>query len=96
MQKTYIKPTVNYNAYITSAKWRAKRWVVGLKSNFICRMCHRYCRDNFEVHHKTYRNLGHEPMTDLMCLCTECHKKVELAKKVKKMEQKAKWARYAK
>jgi uncharacterized protein YlaI len=95
MKTIYTKPNVNYDSYIKSEKWRAKRWVVGLKSNFICKLCHRYCKDDFEVHHKTYRNLGHEPISDLICLCTECHKRIELAKKIKKLEHKTKWVKYA-
>lgn len=28
-----------------------------------------------DVHHKTYDNVGREPLSDLVSLCRECHEK---------------------
>lgn len=38
-----------------------------------CQLCS--STKNLNVHHNTYKNLGHEEPEDLIVLCNECHKK---------------------
>lgn len=64
---------IDYNAYIQSDEWKAKRdQRLALDCNK-CQVCG--SSDGLEVHHLTYRNLGHEEMNDLITLCHDCHKK---------------------
>ena len=53
---------MDYSEYISSPEWRAKRLEVATKANFTC--------------NRTYRNFGHEPLSDLEFLCPGCHKKL--------------------
>lgn len=84
--RKYI-PVKKYIEYLRSPKWRAKRWAIGYARNFTCEICHKYCRDNFEIHHKTYRNICNEPDCDLLLLCSDCHKKVEIKKRLERREK---------
>ena len=61
-----------YNAYISSPEWRARRLAKLEDANERCERC--LCRpDRLEVHHKTYKNWRNEPPEDLEALCEECH-----------------------
>jgi len=59
--------------YLRSPHWiataRAKRAEVKWK----CEKCHE--RKRLDVHHKTYKRLGKERMSDLQALCRDCHDK---------------------
>jgi len=60
----------SYTAYLRSPHWQRRR------ASF--RVLHRSCRRcrskrRLAVHHRTYRNLGHEPARDLVLLCKRCH-----------------------
>lgn len=67
---------LDYSEYISSPEWRAKRLEVAIKANFTCNRCKKVITSGFHVHHRTYRNFGHEPLSDLEFLCPECHKKL--------------------
>lgn len=60
------------NVYLISPHWRQTRKkkikIVGAK----CQRCKRKDRP-LDVHHKTYKRIGHERMSDLEVLCRECH-----------------------
>lgn len=67
----------NYEKYLRSAEWQRLRRVVfaratpdGVKRP-VCEKCH----DDWaaEVHHKHYRTLGRERISDLMAVCKPCH-----------------------
>lgn len=67
-----------YKNYIRSDTWlKKKRERMAIDGNK-CVMCGRpanKCRYGLQVHHITYRNLGHEDtLTDLVTLCGRCHK----------------------
>lgn len=68
-----------YKNYIKSELWEQKKEERMQIDDYKCVMCGRprdRCRV-FQVHHITYRNLGHEnALTDLVTLCGSCHKKI--------------------
>lgn len=70
-----------YMRYLRSDKWKKKRLALGFKKKFICERCGTYCKDGFEVHHKTYIHIFKEPLCDLMLLCPKCHRILEVQKR---------------
>lgn len=75
--------------------WKKLRIKKAIEQNFICESCGKSCRDSkmFNVHHKTYKRIGHEDMKDLCFLCLDCHKFIH-NKLDEKKEQFIKWKRY--
>jgi len=63
---------INYREYIPSPKWKRKRKKAFKHYGRVCSVCG-VTGVTLYVHHKTYRNLGHEPMDDLQILCVHCH-----------------------
>lgn len=64
-----------YMAYLRSDTWKYKRQAVIKRSAGRCEHCGHYCYRP-EVHHKTYKHLGAEPLRDLMTLCPDCHRRM--------------------
>lgn len=66
---------MDYHEYIKSSEWKRKRKLALQNANWKCEKCDSYSfRGRFlEVHHKTYANLGDEPLEDLIVLCNTCH-----------------------
>lgn len=64
----------NYKDYLNSEHWKI------VKKNFYkanerkCNKC--YSDKELHIHHLTYKNIGNEDMSDLVCLCKECHFKL--------------------
>ena len=70
-----------YNRYLRSQAWYEKRKAVIRRAKNQCEMpdCRR--RTPFlDVHHLTYENFEHEPLSDLVALCRQCHERVEFEK----------------
>ena len=60
-----------YDSYILSKEWKIKRkQALDFHGDF-CSQCK--SKKDLHVHHKTYANLGNEPMEDLVILCRDCH-----------------------
>ena len=57
--------------YMQSPEWKHKRALVLARDNFQCRICS--SPSNLQVHHLSYKNLYHEPLSDLATLCGDCH-----------------------
>lgn len=56
--------------YLKSPEWQHKRHLILARD----RHCQRCSSKGFlVVHHLSYRNLGNEPLEDLVLLCTSCH-----------------------
>ena len=77
-----VKRDFRYKGYLQSPAWKSKRKRKLLVENYTCEHCG-YCSFDFhiveiplDVHHKTYKNLGNEPMSDLVVLCRNCHEKL--------------------
>lgn len=72
--------TEYYKEYIHSHQWERKRQQMLDIDQHKCAMCQRpesKCRNGLQVHHISYRNLGHEDIcNDLVSLCPSCHKKI--------------------
>ena len=68
-----------YKRYIRSPEWEQKKQERMKIDHYSCVMCGRsreHCR-TLQVHHITYKNLGHENVyTDLCTVCGSCHKKL--------------------
>lgn len=62
---------MKYKEYINSSKWKLKRKLLFEKIGYECEQCGYVY--NLHVHHKTYDNLGNEPLEDLQVLCKQCH-----------------------
>jgi hypothetical protein len=62
---------MNYEAYLNGKEWELLRILVLQRDKNKCRLCSR--RDCLEVHHLTYKRIGHERMSDLVTLCDRCH-----------------------
>ena len=58
-----------YKEYSGSPAWKVKRDRVIQRDGGQC-VCGAQAT---EVHHKTYDNIGKEPLSDLVALCKECH-----------------------
>lgn len=59
--------------YLRSTHWKAFRtWALASRGEH-CEDCGR--KDTIEVHHKHYGNLWHERLTDVVVLCSNCHRK---------------------
>lgn len=65
----------NYEAYLKSEHWqdvRRRFRESGLGRNPHCYTCG--SSDKLNLHHKTYKRVGKERLTDLMYLCEDCHR----------------------
>jgi 5-methylcytosine-specific restriction endonuclease McrA len=60
-----------YQKYLESREWQAKRAKVLKRANHICEGC--LSRPAVQVHHTTYANVGHELLFELVALCLDCH-----------------------
>lgn len=64
-----------YIAYINSEAWQQKREeYIRVKNPTQCAACNRPFQHYFNLHHKHYKNLGHEQLDDLIMLCPKHHK----------------------
>ncbi len=62
----------DYGRYMQSAAWERKRRQVLERASGKCERW-RCQREPTEVHHKTYKRLGDERLTDLEAVCWHCH-----------------------
>lgn len=70
--KKQFKPVYkNYAEYLASKEWKAKRLKVLDRANYICEICG--IKRAYQVHHKTYKRIYRERLTDLVATCGICH-----------------------
>ena len=63
---------VEYDTYLRSPVWAAKRYEALSRAGDRCQLCNR--GDNLDVHHRTYERFGGgEIPADLTVLCRRCH-----------------------
>lgn len=87
-----------YERYISSPEWKKKREKAlksaHYKGKYWCQDCGwNFKVDQLEVHHLTYERLGKERDTDLIVVCSRCHKKQDKVR-AKKGQQKSAEALY--
>ena len=63
----------NYSDYLKSEKWKSKSRLV-IARDKTCQACLR--NPAVQAHHKTYDNVGDEPLFDLVGICLPCHEKL--------------------
>ncbi len=60
-----------YQAYLYSDKWKAKRRKVLNRAKYKCKRCKK--RRATQVHHLTYERIFKERLSDLQAVCGSCH-----------------------
>jgi 5-methylcytosine-specific restriction endonuclease McrA len=63
-----------YQAYLNSAKWQAKRRKVLRRARYRCERCKK--AQATQVHHKTYERIFEESLKDLQAVCEPCHMEI--------------------
>lgn len=61
-----------FSCYQQTFEWKKKRIQV-IDRDTWCYDCK--CKPIEHIHHLSYKNLGSEPLEDLVGLCAECHRK---------------------
>lgn len=66
---------MKYQDYLLTDYWYTKRAAkfdqLHTWHTAFCQVCNQ--KDGLQVHHRTYENLGHEPLNDFTVLCKDCH-----------------------
>lgn len=69
-----------YDRYMKSQEWQAKRQQRLEIDSHVCVMCGRpeaKCKNGLQVHHISYKRLGNESVyADLITLCPRCHRMI--------------------
>lgn len=65
-------PKVDYTEYMKSPEWKARKKKALARQVDGCAIC--CSTKKLQVHHRTYKRLGHELETDLVVLCGRCHR----------------------
>lgn len=81
---------MSYEEYLKSNKWKTKRKEKAEEQNYICQKCNKKIMCNYHIHHKTYKRLGNERLSDLQFLCEECHNKLHRDRQLKKNKESGK------
>jgi hypothetical protein len=76
---------MDYKEYLLSVDWKAKRVEVIERADHRCEWCHADLP--LEVHHRTYKNLGHEEKEELLALCHECHMIADQIRRLEKRDR---------
>lgn len=66
---------MDYKEYICSKEWKRKRRELIAQSNGICEHTKSPAK-RFQVHHKSYENLGHESEAELSVVSEKSHKQI--------------------
>jgi len=68
-----------YEKYLNSEEWKKKRSLVLQRDSDQCQGC--LLDVATEVHHLSYKNVGHELLFELVSLCSDCHHSFHNARK---------------
>jgi 5-methylcytosine-specific restriction endonuclease McrA len=63
----------SYREYLKSEHWQEIRKEKLKEAGYKCESCG--AKESLDIHHRHYRTLGHERMSDLQALCRPCHRK---------------------
>jgi hypothetical protein len=73
-----LKERQEYEAYLQTDAWRAKRAEALIRDGGICQGC--FQRPATQVHHLTYAHLGDELLFELISVCNDCHARIHADK----------------
>ena len=71
-QIAYLR-NLPYKEYLLTEHWQRFRKDALKRAKYCCQLCNN--ADKLHVHHRTYKNLGDEDISDVIVLCCECHEK---------------------
>lgn len=74
----FVAPDWDYELYLKSDEWKQRRQEYFSKNGSRCSICG--SQHTIQLHHLNYKRLGYERDSDLICLCSECHKLLHLYK----------------
>ena len=60
-----------YRDYLKTDHWEEMRKKALAESKLRCRICN--SSGELHTHHRSYKDIGHEQLSDLICLCKNCH-----------------------
>ena len=63
-----------YQEYLQTLEWKSLAKAKRISANNKCQLCNNG-NDELHVHHRTYDNVYHEELDDLIVLCKQCHSK---------------------
>lgn len=61
----------SYKEYLQSPEWKRLRKKILKRAKNTCELCK--MKRAYQVHHKTYKRVFHERLTDLIAVCGICH-----------------------
>lgn len=61
-----------YRDYLQTPEWKRKAADHRKRGGYRCQVCNSN-QDRLNIHHRTYERLGREQVSDLVCLCENCH-----------------------
>lgn len=61
-----------YSEYLQTPEWQKKRIKALRFAQFRCQVCN--SSSNLDTHHRSYKDLGQEPLSDITVLCNDCHR----------------------
>lgn len=73
--KYYSKWWFNYRKYLKSEHWKQFRLHEIELAHHKCQKCGIHSK-HLDVHHLTYKRLGHERDSDVIVVCHNCHQKI--------------------
>lgn len=93
-QLNYV-PESDYEYYMRSDDWRAKRTERLEMDGYTCQVCGRTDAP-LQVHHRSYANLGNESLDELITVCKPCHSIIsqierEVEEKAREIERDYLW-----
>jgi 5-methylcytosine-specific restriction endonuclease McrA len=86
---------MNYYEYLKSSEWKEKKkkfYSSGYFKKGIFCMCCKAKDKPLEVHHKTYKRLFKERLSDLFSACRECHQNIHNLHKTRKSQKNNLWS----
>lgn len=78
VQPCIVAPDWDYELYLKSKEWEQRRQEYFSKNGYKCNVCG--SQHIIQLHHLNYNRLGYEKDSDLICLCSECHKLLHIYK----------------
>lgn len=73
---------VSGDCYLSSRHWKQKRKEAYYFYKGQCQRCGDYIQLSVaNIHHRTYKNMGKEKMTDLILYCNRCHRCIHNGRK---------------